>query len=354
MKTWRHPGIVAGLGAALLFGAATPFAKLILDAVSPWLLAGILYLGSGVGLGILRLARGAAPVRLPANDVRWLAGAIISGGIIGPVLLMWGLSGTHASTASLLLNAEGVLTALIAWFVFRENFDRRIAFGMACIVAGAVVLAWPKGGSVEGGGTVLSALAIVGACLAWAIDNNLTRKVSLTDATFIAMVKGLAAGATNVAIAFGLGAAVPSPWPALAGAVLGFLSYGVSLALFVVALRHLGTARTGAYFSTAPFVGAVIAVGFLGESVDFSLALAALLMATGVWLHITERHEHEHSHEAMEHEHEHEHDEHHQHTHDEPVAPGTHHSHRHRHEAMTHSHPHYPDAHHTHSHQSKP
>jgi len=337
-----------------LFGAATPFAKLILEAVSPWLLAGILYLGSGVGLGILRLVRGAAPVRLTANDVRWLAGAIISGGVIGPVLLMWGLSGTHASTASLLLNAEGVLTALIAWFVFRENFDRRIAFGMACIVGGAVVLAWPKGGSVEGGGTVLSALAIVGACLAWAIDNNLTRKVSLTDATFIAMVKGLAAGATNVAIALGLGAAVPSLWPALAGAVLGFLSYGVSLALFVVALRHLGTARTGAYFSTAPFVGAVIAVGFLGESVDFSLALAALLMATGVWLHITERHEHEHDHEAMEHEHEHEHDEHHQHAHDEPVAPGTHHSHRHRHEAMTHSHPHYPDAHHTHSHQSKP
>jgi len=350
MRSWQHPGIVAGLGAALLFGAGTPLAKLMLDSVGPWLLAGILYLGSGVGLAVLRLAGRAAPVRLAAKDMGWLAGAIVSGGVVGPVLLMWGLAGTHASTASLLLNAEGVLTALIAWFVFRENFDRRIAFGMACIIAGAVVLAWPKGGPVEEGGTLLAALAIAGACLAWAIDNNLTRKVSLTDATFIAMVKGLTAGVTNVVIALALGAAVPGLWPALAGATVGFLSYGVSLALFVIALRHLGTARTGAYFSTAPFVGALIAVSFLGESVSVSLALAALLMGLGVWLHITERHEHEHTHEAMAHEHEHEHDEHHQHPHDEPVAPGTRHSHWHRHEAMTHSHPHYPDAHHRHSH----
>jgi len=334
-----------------LFGAATPFAKLILDAVSPWLLAGILYVGSGVGLALTRLVRGAAPVRLSAIDARWLAGAIVSGGIVGPVLLMWGLSSTHASTASLLLNAEGVLTALIAWFVFRENFDRRIAVGMACIVAGAVVLAWPQDGVVEERASgVLPALAIIGACLAWAIDNNLTRKVSLADATFIAMVKGLTAGVTNVVIAFAIGAAVPALWPVLAGATVGFLSYGVSLVLFVIALRHLGTARTGAYFSTAPFVGALIAVAFLGDAVNVSLALAALLMGVGVWLHITERHEHEHVHEAMEHEHEHVHDEHHQHAHDEPVAPGTRHTHRHRHEALTHSHPHYPDAHHTHSH----
>ena len=352
MSAWHHPGIVAGLGAALLFGAATPFAKLILDAVSPWLLAGILYLGSGAGLAIVRMVRRATPVRLTAIDTAWLASAILFGGIIGPVLLMWGLSGTPASTASLLLNAEGVFTALIAWFVFRENFDRRIAFGMACIVAGAIVLASPRIGAIEQGGNVLCALAIVGACLAWAIDNNLTRKVSLTDATFIAMVKGAAAGVTNVAIAFALGAAIPNIWPALAGALLGFLSYGVSLALFVVALRHVGTARTGAYFSTAPFVGALIAVAFFGESVTLSFALAAALMGVGVWLHITERHEHEHFHEELEHEHEHEHehDEPHHHSHAVAVAPGTRHTHRHRHEAMTHSHPHYPDAHHTHSH----
>jgi drug/metabolite transporter (DMT)-like permease len=197
---------------------------------------------------------------------------------------------------------------------------------------------------------VLPALAIVGACLAWAIDNNFTRKVSLADATFVAMVKGIAAGATNIAIALALGAAMPAIWPAIAGGVIGFFSYGLSLALFVLALRHLGTARTGAYFSTAPFVGALIAVIFLGEPVNLPLAAAGLLMGVGVWLHISERHEHEHTHEPIEHEHEHEHDGHHQHAHDEPVAPGTRHSHRHRHEAMTHTHPHYPDAHHTHPH----
>ena len=348
MSNGRHRGIMAALGAALLFGAGTPFAKLLLETTSPWLLAGILYLGSGVGLASLRWIRRAHPVTLAPRDIGWLAGAIAAGGIAAPVLLMWGLSGSPASTASLLLNAEGVFTALIAWFVFRENFDRRIALGMACIVAGALVLAWPQDGLAEESATsVLPALAIVGACLAWAIDNNLTRKVSLADATFIAMVKGLAAGAGNVSIALAMGATMPPIGIALAGATLGFLCYGISLVLFVVGLRHLGTARTAAYFTTAPFVGALVAVGFMGEPLHAHLALAALLMGTGVWLHISERHAHTHAHEALEHEHEHEHDEHHQHAHDQPVARGVRHTHRHRHEAMTHSHPHYPDAHHT-------
>jgi drug/metabolite transporter (DMT)-like permease len=351
MSNWRQRGVVAALGAALLFGAGTPFAKLLLDATSPWLLAGILYLGSGIGLAALRWSRRAPPVALAPRDIGWLAGAIAAGGIAAPVLLMWGLSGSPASTASLLLNAEGVLTALIAWFVFRENFDRRIALGMACIVAGALVLAWPHDGLAgERASSVLPALAIVGACLAWAIDNNFTRKVSLADATFIAMVKGLAAGTTNVGIAFALGAAMPALSLTVAAAALGFFSYGLSLVLFVVALRNLGTARTAAYFSTAPFVGALVAVAFMGEPLHAPLALAALLMGAGVWLHLSERHAHTHAHEALEHEHEHEHDEHHQHAHDHPVAQGVRHTHRHRHEPVTHSHPHYPDAHHTHRH----
>jgi len=351
MKNWRHPGIAAALGAALLFGAGTPLAKLLLDAMSPWLLAGILYLGSGIGLAALRCARRAVPVRLAPGDIGWLAGAVLSGGIAAPVLLMWGLAGTHASTASLLLNAEGVFTALVAWFIFRENFDRRIALGMACIVAGAVVLAWPKSGAIESGTeSVLPALGIVGACFAWAIDNNLTRKVSLTDATFIAMVKGLAAGVTNVVIAFAAGAAMLPASLLLAGAMLGFLSYGISLVLFVVALRHLGTARTGAYFSIAPFVGVLIAVPLLGEPMSAPLGLAVLLMGIGLWLHLTEHHVHEHTHERMEHDHEHSHDAHHQHDHDVPIAPGVRHRHWHRHEGVTHAHDHYPDAHHTHRH----
>lgn len=351
MNDMRHPGVLAALGAAVLFGAGTPLAKLILDATSPWLLAGILYLGAGMGLAIVRHIRAAAPVTISSRDIGWFAAAVLCGGIVGPVLLMWGLARTHAATASLLLNAEGVLTALLAWTVFRENVDRRIAIGMACIVAGAVVLAWPQGEAPGAqGAAMLPALAILGACLAWAVDNNLTRKVALTDATYIAMVKGLVAGTANTAIALSSGASLPVLWVACAGAALGFLSYGVSLVLFVIGLRQLGAARTGAYFSLAPFVGALIAVAFLGERVGFAFGVAALLMSIGVWLHITERHVHEHVHSAMEHDHEHVHDEHHRHSHAEPVAPGVRHRHRHRHEPMVHSHSHYPDAHHTHPH----
>lgn len=340
-------GVAAALGAALLFGASTPLAKLLLGETSPWLLAGLLYLGSGIGLALVRSVQRADRARLAAGEGRWLAGAVLSGGVVGPVLLMWGLSGMPASAAALLLNAEAVLTALIAWFVFRENFDRRIALGMALIVAGAVVLSWPGEARL---GEVLPALAVIGACLAWAIDNNLTRKVALADARYIAMVKGLAAGATNTGLALLLGASFPPPSIAGAAAVLGFLGYGISLALFLLALRYLGTARTGAYFSTAPFAGALVALVLLGEPVTPGLIIAAALMALGVWLHLTERHEHMHAHEPMEHSHEHEHDEHHHHEHEEPVAPGTRHTHRHRHEPLTHAHPHYPDSHHRHDH----
>jgi drug/metabolite transporter (DMT)-like permease len=339
-------GVGAALLAAALFGAGTPLAKTMMAEVSPWMLAGLLYLGSGLGLALLRLVRRAPSVRLAAGDRPWLAGAVLAGGVVGPVLLMFGLAGMPASGASLLLNAEGVFTALLAWFVFRENFDRRIALGMLAIVAGAVVLSWP--GDAEFG-TPWPALAVLGACMAWGIDNNLTRKVSLTDATWVAMVKGLAAGSVNLAIAVMLGASLPAPRVLAGAAVLGFFAYGISLTLFVVALRHLGTARTGAYFSVAPFFGAVLAVVLLGEAITPGLLAAGALMALGVWLHLSEKHGHPHVHEAMEHEHKHEHDMH--HTHHAPgVAPPGPHTHRHRHAPMSHSHEHFPDEHHRHSH----
>jgi drug/metabolite transporter (DMT)-like permease len=261
---------------------------------------------------------------------------------------MWGLARTSASSVSLLLNAETVFTALIAWFVFRENFDRRIALGMSLIVSGAAVLSWPgSGSSLEG---MLPSLAIVAACLAWALDNNLTRKVALADATTIAMLKGLAAGTMNIGLALASGASLPAPAPLTSAAVLGFVSYGMSLVLFVTALRDLGTARTGAYFSTAPFVGAVLSVFILHEPVTWRLGAAIVVMAAGVWLHLTERHVHVHSHEAMDHEHEHGHDAHHRHPHETPIHPGIRHSHWHHHEPMIHSHEHYPDSHHRHRH----
>jgi drug/metabolite transporter (DMT)-like permease len=345
-------GIPAALAAAVLFGAGTPLAKLLLEHAGPWLLAALLYLGSGLGLWLLRQVRQSPTTQLARGDWLWLAGAVATGGVAGPVLLMTGLTVMPASGAALLLNAEGVFTALLAWFVFKENFDRRIALGMIAIVAGAVVLSWPAEGTVEFA-SLWPALAVLGACLAWAIDNNLTRKVALSDASWIAMVKGLAAGATNLVVAVSLGAAWPGAAPVLGAALVGFFSYGTSLTLFVVALRHLGTARTGAYFSVAPFFGALMALALLHEPVTVALLLGGTLMAVGVALHLTERHVHEHMHEPLEHTHAHAHgagDEHHMHEHGEPVPAGTRHSHQHRHHRIKHAHPHFPDAHHQHLH----
>ena len=349
MKT--DPGIFAALGAAALFGLSTPVAKIFVESRSPLLLAGLLYLGSGVGLAIilsLRYAGGSrASISWPrGTELLWLLGAIATGGGIGPYLLMLGLQTTDSASASLILNLEGVLTAVLAWFVFKENFDRRIAAGMALIVAGGVVLSlgpvlWLSG--------FVGPLAIVGACLAWAVDNNLTRKVSIHDAMSIACAKGLVAGGCNVALALSNGAMLPSATATLQITLLGFVGYGLSLSLFVVALRRLGTARTGAYFSLAPFIGAGFAL-LLGASPTLTLGIAGLLMGAGVWLHLTETHEHQHLHTLMQHEHEHVHDEHHLHVHADDQPASEPHTHNHTHEPLKHAHPHYPDSHHRHDH----
>lgn len=346
-KYFLNHGVAAALAAALLFGASASVAKWFMHEVGPWMLAGLFYLGSGIGLSVYRRVTHAQPVSLPRSEAGWLAGAVLTGGVAGPVLLMYGLGGMPASGAALLLNAEGVLTALIAWVAFKENVDRRIALGMLAIASGAVVLSWP--GEAQFAGS-LQALAILGACLCWAIDNNLTRKVALADATWIAAIKGTVAGSVNFALAWGLGAELPGWWTVQAAMLVGLLAYGLSLVLFVVAMRHLGTARTGAYFSVAPFFGAALAV-LSGESVTVPLLIAGSLMAVGIRLHLTEQHQHEHAHEAMEHRHEHTHDEHHQHGHEFRVAPDAPHPHLHRHVPIVHVHAHFPDAHHQgHSH----
>jgi drug/metabolite transporter (DMT)-like permease len=343
-------GIASAIGAAALFGASTPFAKRLLPSVEPVMMAGLLYLGSGLGLAAYRMLRRGQPsaeARLARRDVPWLAAAIACGGVIGPVLLMLGLSRTPASAASLLLNLEGVFTVLLAWFVFKENFDRRIAAGVILICGGAVAVSWSGRPEL---GVPWGALAIAGACLAWATDNNLTRQVSAADPVQIAMLKGLSAGVVNTGLAFSFGAKLPSAASLAAIMLVGFLGYGVSLALFVLALRSLGAARTGAYFSIAPFLGAAVSMVWLNEPLTALFGVAALLMAAGVWLHLTERHEHRHTHAAMEHEHLHEHDSHHRHEHGPDDPPGPRHSHRHRHAPLTHAHPHYPDLHHRHDH----
>ncbi|MDR5751318.1 MULTISPECIES: DMT family transporter [unclassified Caballeronia] len=350
----RHNAAFTALLAAALFGATTPLAKTLLGNLSAFMVAGLFYLGSGLGLAAALLVRrlrrshreSQQVSRIQLSEVPWLVGAIAAGGIAGPSLLMLGLSTTPAATSSLLLNLEGVFTAVIAWVIFRENVDLQIFFGMVAIVAGGVALSWHPGAA----GLSTGALLVVAACVAWAVDNNLTRKVSTNDAMVIACMKGLVAGAVNLFVALLLGARPPSVVTMAAAMVTGFAGYGVSLVLFVVALRNLGTARTGAYFSGAPIFGVALSLVLWPEVPSFLFWTASVLMAVGVWLHIRERHEHAHTHEVLEHNHRHRHDVHHQHTHDFAWDEREPHTHPHRHEPITHVHPHFPDIHHRHMH----
>ena len=309
----RRPkaGVAQALAAAVLFGASTPAAKALLGGMSPQVLAGLLYLGSGLGLGgfwLVRRARGRAPeAPLVRRDLGWLTGAILFGGVLAPLALMLGLVRTPASASSLLLNLEGVFTALIAWVVFAENVDRRIALGMAAIVAGGAALSW-QGRLALGGAT--GPLLIMAACLGWGIDNNFTQKVSASDPVQIAAIKGAIAGVVNLGIGLALGGILPASSRLSTALALGLVSYGVSLVLYVLAMRSLGTARTGAYFSLAPFVGAAGGVLFWHDHVTPLFIGAAALMAFGLWLHLTERHSHAHTHEPLSHSHRHVHDEH--------------------------------------------
>lgn len=347
LRLQRHA--LLALAAAALFGASTPIAKLLLGEMSPLVLAGLLYLGSGLGLAAWRLLRppGAQQeAKLARGDLGWLAGAILAGGVVAPVLLLWGLQGTTAGAASLLLNLEGVITTFVAAMLFREAIGTRIWLAALVMLAGATVLAWSPQSAL---GLSLPALAIVGACLGWALDNNLTRKVAAADPVTTAMAKGLVAGGVNLGLGLATGAGLPSAAATAAALALGFAAYGVSLVLFILALRHLGAARTGAHFGTAPFIGAAVAIVALGEPVTAAFVAALALMAFATWLVLTEHHAHEHHHEPLVHSHRHEHDAHHRHAHrgDEGPEP---HAHEHVHEPLTHAHPHLPDLHHRHEH----
>jgi len=346
-----NPGIAPALVAAIFFGASTPLARALVGTINPAWLAGCLYAGSGIGLAIVlalrcvgRRSRGAPP--LSRSDLPWLAATIVSGGVVAPLLFTFGLRHTPGATASLLLNLETVLTVVLAWFVFREHYSTRVVIGMALIVAACAVLGWEGRQLGAGGGAPLIALA----CLGWALDNNLTRKIAGSDALAIAASKGLCGGAVNLALAASFGGASPALSQAVAAGAVGLLGYGLSLVLFIVSMRSLGTARASAYFATAPFFGVAVAFAILSEPAQSAFWIALPFMAVGVWLHLTERHDHRHTHEAMLHDHVHRHDEHHRHAHDFPWDGTEPHAHPHAHDAITHAHAHAPDLHHRHEH----
>ncbi len=344
----RNAPLIA-LAAAALFGISTPLAKVLLGDISPWALASLLYLGSGLGLALIvslrrRSVRTEAP--LTTKDLPWLAGTVLFGGVIGPILLLLGLRSTDAASASLLLNLEAVFTLLLAWVIFREHVDAKLFAGAFAIVSGALLLSWQGGFGSVGTGMLFISLA----CLSWAIDNNLTRRISAVDPFVLTSIKGVVAGTANAGLAYAMGATLPA-WSSIGSAMaLGFVSYGLGLVLFIVALRHLGAARAGAYYGTAPFIGALAATVLLGTPLTPVLISAGLLMALGAWLHLSERHVHDHSHDELDHDHRHVHDEHHQHEHEPGVDPSTPHSHGHHHRPLTHAHAHWPDLHHRHRH----
>lgn len=341
-------GILYAIAAAVLFGASTPLSRALLTRVSPALLAALLYLGGGIGLS-LSLFVGRPGARLVRSDARWLAGATLFGGVLGPLALLFGLRATPAGTASLLLNLESVFTAFVAWRVFHEQIDRRVAAGMALVLVASTVLAWP--GQVHGASSVFGPLAIAGACLCWAIDNNLTRKVSDADPRIVVAIKCSVAGLVNLAIALALGAQWPGGAMLAASMTVGLSSYGVSLLFFVLALRHLGAARTGSWFSLAPFIGAGLSLLITREPLTVALVVASALMGVALYLHATEKHEHEHEHEPVRHRHGHRHDDgHHQHEHPAGIDVFEGHEHEHTHERIVHAHAHFPDTHHQHEH----
>lgn len=347
LKNYRE-----AIAAAFFFGCIAPGAKFLVADIPAQSLAGVLYLAAGLGLFGLLVFRNelkSAISQFQSKDTKWLVGAIFFGGILGPAFLTSGLSHISGSTASLLLNLEAVLTALIAWIVFKEHFEIRILWGMLAIVAGCLVLSWPLQAS-EGQDSWTGFLLVASACLAWGIDNNVTRNISHLNPLFSASAKGLIAGSTNLFLGFLIGEKLELNFSLLSASLLGFFGIGISLVAFIVSLSKIGTARTGALFSTAPFIGSILSIAVLKESISIPFLISLALMGLGVWLHLSEDHGHVHEHLPLEHNHEHIHDEHHQHEHDSGTDPSEPHSHNHRHTTMTHSHPHFPDIHHQHSH----
>jgi len=342
----RVQGAVAGLGSAVLFGLSTPVSKWLLPATGPFLVAGLLYLGAGIGLtAMARLRPAVREAWLRRKDLPALAGMVLAGGIVAPVLLLIGLARLSGAQASLLLNLEAPLTIGLAVLVFGESLSRRELLGALVIVAGGALLgAGPGAVGVQWVG----ALAVAGACAGWALDNNLGQRLSLRDPVAVTRTKALVAGSVNVVLALALGERLPAAPDFAAVLATGFVGYGLSIVLHLLAMRHVGAARQAAYFATAPFIGALAALPILGERLSSVELGAGGLMAAGVILLLRARHEHQHVHEAQAHDHANVHDEHHAHVHDEP-AEGAH-AHQHVHAPLAHDHPHLPDAHHRHRH----
>jgi len=345
------------LAAAFLFGASTPISKRLLPEIAPVVLAGLLYLGSGIGLWLFRGMRKAAgrsvdaEAKLTPPDIPWLAAATLAGGVAAPILLMFSLQYTAAATASLLLNFECAATTVIAAILFRESISRRAGAGILCITFAGILLSTDFQASW---GLSLGALGVLLACLFWGMDNNFTRNISAKDPLAIVTLKGFGAGVVSLAAGFLIGNPLPRPEIILGAMIVGCMSYGLSIVLFIYAMRGLGAGRASALLATAPLSGIILSLILLRETPGGLFAAALPVMIVGTILLVTEQHGHRHRHEEIIHEHRHTHDDGH---HDGHHRPGDDtsikHTHPHTHESIDHAHQHMPDIHHRHGHSLK-
>jgi drug/metabolite transporter (DMT)-like permease len=336
---------------AALFGVSPVLCKMLIGEMSPALLAGLLYLGSGIGLQLYLLLKGRNSFqelsRISSQNRLKLLGAVLSGGIVAPLCLTYGIKYGTASEVTLLLNMETVATTLISWMVFKEYIGYRVWTGKSFILIAAAFIILQNEGELS---LSFPGLLVVIACIFWGIDNNLTRDIEELPSTTLALFKGLGAGIFNIILALLFTAGSATAYQTGGALAIGALSYGLSLVLFVEALRRIGAARTTTFFAVGPFIGTLLSIVMLGESPPATYWVAASLMLGGMFLLYREKHGHLHSHEPVSHRHGHIHDEHHRHPHPADNSRGRH-DHPHSHEPLTHIHGHWPDIHHRHGHQ---
>lgn len=337
-------GVVRCLLAAVLFGASAPAASVLAGDMPTLVLAGLLYVGAALAVlpAVARHRPTAAALRAGGRP---LLIAVVFGGAIGPALLVGGLERIPAATASLLLNFELVATLALAVLVFREHLGGRLIGAAAMVGFAGLLLVWEPGVAFDVGG-----LLVIGACVAWGIDNSVTARIDQLSPEQITFAKGAVAGTANLVFGLIVAAAWHVEARQIVGALLiGALGYGASITLWVKGARDLGAARGQVIFATAPFVGAVVAWTLLGESVTLAQVVAVPIAAVGVALSLRTAHEHAHRHETIDHVHEHSHDDVH-HNHEHPQASTGRHTHPHHHHPVEHIHPHLPDLHHRHTH----
>jgi drug/metabolite transporter (DMT)-like permease len=338
---------------AVLFGLSAPLSKLLLGDISATALAGLLYLGAFAGLTLYSVVthQKSATAESNANklekkDWPWLLGATAAGGIVAPISLLIGLNLVSGFAGSLLLNMEGLCTALIAVAVFKENSGRNLWLALICMTAAGVFLSWD---STQSHFNIAGPLLILLATFCWGIDNNLTRHISEKNPVQITTVKGLIAGAVSLSLALILNQKIPWSISIFYALLLGAFSVGISLVFFIKALKGLGASRTGTFFSMGPFVGALASLVIFKNWTEWIILPAFIFMAAGMWFIFNERHAHTHLHPNVTHSHAHKHDDlHHTHEHQPPVK-GTH-THEHIHPPLSHTHVHWPDTHHRHAH----